>query len=65
MSIFRIFRSIFWQAVCLCKQVPVQVQPIDTREKGLVVAAGIRICVGPIVFVGLMLWEFKLSKKRM
>lgn len=41
-----------------------QVQPISTKEKGLLVAAGICICVGPILFVSFMLWEFKFSKKR-
>jgi hypothetical protein len=41
-----------------------QVNKINIHPKGLVVAAGLCICVGPILFTGLMLWEFKFSKKR-
>ena len=39
-----------------------QVIPINSREKGLKAAAGICICVGPILFTTLMLWEFKFKK---
>ena len=38
-----------------------QVVPVSHREKGLTVAAGICICVGPILFAALMLWEFKFK----
>jgi len=38
-----------------------QVIPVSHREKGLTVAAGICICVGPILFASLMLWEFKFK----
>ena len=40
----------------------VQVIPISTREKGLVVASGICICVGPVLFTLAMLYEFKIKK---
>lgn len=38
-----------------------EVVPVSHREKGLTVAAGICICVGPILFASLMLWEFKFK----
>lgn len=41
-----------------------QVIPISHKEKGLTVAAGICICVGPILFAALMLWEFKFAPKK-
>ena len=39
-----------------------QVVPISHREKGLVVAAAICICIGPLLFTGFMLYEFKIKK---
>lgn len=41
-----------------------QVQPISTKEKGLQIAAGICICVGPLIFTAFMLREFVFMKKR-
>lgn len=41
-----------------------QVVPISHREHGLVIAAGICICVGPVLFTLLMLWEFKFAPKK-
>lgn len=41
-----------------------EVIPVSHKEKGLTVAAGICICVGPILFTALMLWEFKFAPKK-
>ena len=41
-----------------------QVIPISHREHGLVIAAGICICVGPVLLTLLMLWEFKFAPKK-
>lgn len=41
-----------------------QVIPVSHKTSGLTTAAGICMCVGPVLFALLMLWEFKFAPKK-